>query len=397
MLHSFLAIDGCQLHGRRLHYTCCIVEETGAMSKHLTSRRQFLALASAGAAVPLVGCSDTPKEAYGEAAALLRARLTDNPEISEFVRYATLAANGHNSQPWRFAVHGSGVSILPDLLRRTPAVDPDDHHLYASLGCAAENFLIASQAHGQPGELVFESGVGNRLHIDLASGPERAGELYDAIPQRQSTRSDFNGRPVSAADLEQLEIAANTEGVNIQFITAKEDMEGLLDYVVAGNSAQVDDPDFVEELKHSIRFNADEALQTGDGLFTACSGNPTMPGWIGRLMFGMFYTKDAENDKYASQVRSSAGIAVFTGDREGEESWVNVGRSFQRFALQATALGIRHSHINQPVEVPAVRAEFARWLGIGSARPDLVIRFGYAPPLPMSMRRPVSSILTASA
>jgi hypothetical protein len=27
----------------------------------------------------------------------------------------------------------------------TPAVDPDDHHLYASLGCAAENLVIARQ------------------------------------------------------------------------------------------------------------------------------------------------------------------------------------------------------------------------------------------------------------
>jgi hypothetical protein len=27
--------------------------------------------------------------------------------------------------------------ILPDLSRRCPAVDPDDHHLFVSLGCAA--------------------------------------------------------------------------------------------------------------------------------------------------------------------------------------------------------------------------------------------------------------------
>lgn len=41
------------------------------------------------------------------------------------------------------------------------------------------------------------------------------------------------------------------------------------------------------------------------------------------------------------------------------EHWVRVGRSFERFALMATTLGIRHSMINQPIEVPSVRAEFA--------------------------------------
>jgi hypothetical protein len=68
--------------------------------------------------------------------------------------------------------------------------------------------------------------------------------------------------------------------------------------------------------------------------------------------------------------------------------------SFQLFALRATALGLRHAHVNQPVEVPAVRADLARWLGT-ERRPDLVVRFGYAEPLPMSLRRPVEAVLHA--
>ena len=33
--------------------------------------------------------------------------------------------------------------------------------------------------------------------------------------------------------------------------------------------------------------------------------------------------------------------------------WIEVGRACQRFALQATALGLKCAFINQPVEVPA--------------------------------------------
>jgi hypothetical protein len=43
--------------------------------------------------------------------------------------------------------------------------------------------------------------------------------------------------------------------------------------------------------------------------------------------------------------------------------------------------------------VPSVRSEFARWLGVPDARPDLVIRFGRAPAMPMSLRRPVSAVV----
>jgi len=72
-------------------------------------------------------------------------------------------------------------------------------------------------------------------------------------------------------------------------------------------------------------------------------------------MFGFFFTPKAENDRYARQVRSSSGLAFIVSDQNYPVHWVQAGRSYQRFALQATRLGIRHAHLNQPVEVPAVR------------------------------------------
>jgi len=113
-------------------------------------------------------------------------------------------------------------------------------------------------------------------------------------------------------------------------------------------------------------------------------------------MFRLAFKKGVENKKLARQLRSSAGIAVFVAAQEGPEGWIAVGRSFERFALRATSLGIRHSHVNMPVEVPAVRPAFADWLEIPGRRPDLVIRFGKAAPMPMSMRRPLDDVIEAS-
>jgi hypothetical protein len=157
----------------------------------------------------------------------------------------------------------------------------------------------------------------------------------------------------------------------------------------------MDNPAFVEGLRDWIRFNPAQALEMGDGLFSICSGNPTLPTWISKPLFSLIFKKDAENAKYTEQMRSSAGVAVFIGDKEDKEHWFKVGRSFQRFALQATALGIRVALINQPVEAPSVRADFARWLGVAGIRPDLVVRFGAAPATPMSMRPPVSAVIMA--
>ena len=66
---------------------------------------------------------------------------------------------------------------------------------------------------------------------------------------------------------------------------------------------------------------------------------------------------------------------------------------YERFALQATALGIRTAFVGPIVEVPAVRSQFASWLGAGDRRPDLVVRFGHGPATARSHRRPIEQVL----
>jgi hypothetical protein len=56
-------------------------------------------------------------------------------------------------------------------------------------------------------------------------------------------------------------------------------------------------------------------------------------------------------------------------------------------------LGVRTAHLNQPVEVAALRPQFAGFLGLPGRRPDLVVRFGRGPTLPPSLRRPVQAVL----
>lgn len=358
----------------------------------MPSRRDFLSL-SAGASLPwLSACASNAADDYAEAVAQLRVALAEDPGWPELIRFATLAANSHNTQPWRFRPRQSGVSILPDFTRRTPVADPDDHHLFVSLGCAVENLLVAALAHGRRAAVSVDTAAGDRIEVEFDEAKPMAGELYEAIPLRQSTRSDYDGHSVASADLRRLEAAAAMEGVAMVVITEKAKLDQLAGYVIAGNSAQLDNTEFVRELGEWMRFHPSEARRTGDGLFTRCSGNPTMPEWLGKRLFPWILSKNTENEKYAKQVRSSAGVAVFVSDREDREHWVRVGRSFQRFALQSTALGIRHAHLNQALEVAAVRSDFAGWLGTGGRRPDLVVRFGYAKPMPMSMRRPVRQV-----
>jgi hypothetical protein len=131
------------------------------------------------------------------------------------------------------------------------------------------------------------------------------------------------------------------------------------------------------ELKSWMRFNPRRALSTGDGLFSATSGNPNLPDWLGPTMVNWMFMPESDNDKTAAKITSSAGLAVFASAEEDPENWIKTGRACQRFALQATALGLKHAFLNQPVEVANYRAELAALIGMPGQRPDLVMRFGH--------------------
>jgi hypothetical protein len=368
------------------------------------TRRRFVSSGSIalGGAIGLSACSREPDPDGYEAVVAQTWRADDLVGVDgaaqgdelerELVRFATLAPSSHNTQCWKFALENKAITILPDLSRRCPAVDPDDHHVFVSLGCAAENLVQAALAHGLKAEPRFDA-IREVISAPLASTRAQASPMFQAIAARQCTRGDYDGQPLSNEELRLLERAGTASGVRMLLITERPTMERVLDYVVQGNTAQMADPAFVKELKAWIRFNRTDAVRTRDGLFSAASGSPSIPTWVGEFGFGWFFKTKGENDKYVRQIGSSAGIAVFVGEVADKAHWVEVGRCYERFALQATSLGIRNAMVNQPVEVAAVRSPFADAMGLAGQRPDLVVRFGRGPTLPRSLRRPVQAVL----
>jgi hypothetical protein len=374
----------------------------------MVTRRQLLvsapALATAWATLPGCSMADGPHSyeataertwQVGDAGDAGNATpLTGTLLGQELVRCATLAPSSHNTQCSKFAIDGAlqSITVLPDRTRRCPAVDPDEHHLFVSLGCATENLIHAAQAHGLRGEAQFDP-ASDGVRVTLTPVQAQRTPLFLAMAHRQCTRGDYDAQPLSNDDLRLLERAGSAGSVRVLLLTDRPAIERVLGYVLQGNTAQMADPAFVNELKTWIRFNGAQAVRTGDGLFSVASGSPAIPTWLGNLAFSWLLTAKGENEKYVRQVRSSAGIAVFAGLAADKENWVEVGRCYERFALQATTLGIRNAFLNQPVEVPTVRAPFAEALGLAGQRPDLVVRFGRGPLMPRSLRRPVRDVL----
>ncbi|WP_237716040.1 nitroreductase family protein, partial [Rubrivivax gelatinosus] len=262
----------------------------------------------------LAGCDES---AVQQATARLQRRLVlpgsvDGRErLRALVQAATLAPSSHNTQCWRFVLGREQIRIEPDTTRRCPAVDP-------------ENLVQAALAHGLMAEP--QVGADGRISVALAPTRPRLSARYTAIVQRQTTRGVFDGRPLPAATWRQLEDAAEAEGVTARLITDTAGLERLLAAVVAGLRTQLSNRAFVW-----LRFDAEEAARSGDGLFIGCNGQPSMPPWLARRLVRRFLHADSEARRSAEQLRSSAGVVILASDAAGGPArWVEVGRAFQR-------------------------------------------------------------------
>lgn len=333
---------------------------------------------------------------YDKAASDMRRpaeRLEANLDVRELIRHATLAASSHNTQPWKFRIRQDQITILPDFSRRCPVVDPDDSHLFKSLGCAAENLVHAAAAQGFSAEVQFDSGE-DGINVFLKSDATAcATDLYRAIPKRQCVKAAYDGSPIEATELDKLQRAGKGTFVRTIMLSSETQKNAVIDYVTRGNVAQLGDPAFREELVDWIRFNLVEAIRKADGLAGRVSGQPSLPTWLAKLIIGLVLTPKGQAEADAKKIRSSAGVAVFVSSHDDKAAWVEVGRAYERFALQATALDIRTAFINQPIEVRELREQFESWLKLEGEHALLMVRFGHGPAAPFSLRRSIDDVI----
>src|ERR1700738_1796932 len=258
----------------------------------MIDRREFVtgafSFASGMALSAHMANADDPTP-YEHAVRSAWAPMPGDPSKLELVRFAALAANSHNTQPWKFSIKNDSISIAPDYARRCPIVDPDNHHIFVSLGCATENLIHAAAATGLKSNPVFENDV---VTIMFEKAQPISSPLFEAIPRRPSTRAVYDGKPVSPGDLRLLEQAGNDDGVAVIVITDRARMADITEYVVRGNTDQMQDKAFMKELKAWLRFSEADAVATMDGLFSRASGNPALPSWLGRPLLHFLYTQE---------------------------------------------------------------------------------------------------------
>jgi hypothetical protein len=313
----------------------------------------------------------------------------------KIVRSAIKAPSGHNTQPWLFTQEDDGICIMPDFSRALPIADPDHRELFISLGCAAQTAMITAGHYGySPAWQIISTRGQSAIKITLRKeGAVDNLELYSFIKPRQTTRNLYEAKPISGSDLTDLKSIPLELGVGLRYFSGNDELKRFSLFITQANAIQMGNPKFKNELIHWMRFSEKEAMQKGDGLYSACSGLPSMGRMLGEFVLKHFVTVKSENKRLLKQLERTSSLAMFTTQSNDIEHWIKTGISLQRFALHATKLNIRHSFLNLPCQIPQVRDRMVNHLGLTSEFPQLLVRLGYSSMMHFSFRRRVDEIL----
>jgi nitroreductase len=319
-----------------------------------------------------------------------------NADYMKMLESATRAPSGHNTQPWKFKLADNAIDVYPDLDDSLPVVDGGHRELYISLGCAVENLCLTANEIGYSAEtniLQNDSGL-YYIHIELTKTTTILDPLATQIERRQSNRSVYQSRIITSDTLQMLKSILPQNEIFCYFYANGEDTyQTLTDFVFCGNDIQMRDKAFKTELLDWIRFNKKQAVETKNGLMYSVMGSPSIPKWLGKPVVGSFLTPNAQNKSGKKKIASSSHFVLFTVKQNTPEVWILTGCALEQFLLKATELKIATAFLNQACEVNELSEELRKTLLINNEYPMLLLRIGYAAPMPYSLRKPINAVL----
>ena len=331
-----------------------------------------------------------------------------------------LAANPHNTQPWRFKLADARIEIHADTSRNLGTFDPYLREMHIGLGCAVENMVLAAAARGREAKVTLVDGSLEPIPaaprpslvaiIELAPGPRRRAELYDAIPRRHTNRAPYDrGRAIAPELLGSLHsLAGESTGLKLLLFSADSERKKLGDLMVAATETIIADQRMVDDSQRWFRQRWADVQKFRDGPTLDTAGLSPLVAALAKIAPAPSpernhrYWLDATRDV---QVPSAPVLGLIAVEALYDRAQaIRAGRAWQRMHLFATTRGLAMQPINQPVELvdrerqlarePVAARALASLVGDPSWKPTFAFRLGYPTrDVPPSPRRAVGDVV----
>jgi len=315
----------------------------------------------------------------------------------EIVLRASRAPSHHNAQPWVFRVRAGEVEVHADPARRMPVADPDDRQLLIGVGAAVYGVRLALRHLGvapvvrlarDPARPNLAAVVAGVRGLGGASEEDR---LYAELNRRRTVRTPFTDDALPVPLQVTLTDVARDEGVALHWVVREGFRRGLAALAVRAEREQQADPDFRAEL---TRWVGPKATASHAGIPHSSLGTTASAGHVAEFPLRDFTAGSPGPAAPAGRPEAHPGVVVLGTVTDRRADWLRTGQALHRLLLVASAAGYYASYLNQPLEVPQLRALVRDELSLDD-HPQLILRVGRpgGPLPPLTPRRPVSEVL----
>jgi hypothetical protein len=291
---------------------------------------------------------------------------------------AILAANAHNTQPWKFCVHPDRIDLYADEGRNLGAMDPFRREMRISLGCAVENLCLSARADGYATRVTIErawlsqpapaNGTHRVASIALARGAAEVSPFYAAIPARHTNRGPYDReRPIpSDAPAKLAALGVEEPGVKLFLLTDAGARSEFAAATAAATEAIVSDPTMIHDSDAWFRGSDAEIAAHRDGPTIAAAGLSPFVTFMAKILPTPSPEKthriwiDQTRDVQLATASMFGLIAVH--DLYDQEQAMRAGMLWQRLHLQATRMGLAGQPLNQLPE----RVDREKQLGLAA-------------------------------
>lgn len=322
-------------------------------------------------------------------------------EEREILYLASLAPNGHNTQPWFIQyIEPYHWIIGNDRSRWLPAVDPTQRETMLSIGAFLQNLEYAADFFGYRCDLNLLATTNQDekvMEVRLVKNGAQGGFDTEKIRTRRTVRSNYLPDLIRKEDLDH--IVGSESNWFLYFPAGGKESQFINEQTIEANRIQIYRDPAQQELADWIRFSSREAEKYRDGLTTASMEIEGIPGFIVRNFYGKDSVmkkdfRDQSLDKVVSQVSQSAGWILLTSNGSSVATLIETGRRLQKFLLRIRERNIAIHPMTQILEEQPTEQTLKSSINI-SETVQFVLRVGYLNqyPPPVSLRRPVGWFL----